>query len=808
MIEYVGENLLAGQIGNFLIILSFAASLLSVLFYLPTSEISLEMNSWKRYGRFFFRLHSFAMVGLIGILFYLIYNHAFEYYYIWRHSSSDMPMKFIISSFWEGQEGSTMLWTFWNIVLGNILIFTAKKWEGSVMVIFTSVQVFLSAMLLGIFPFDIQIGSNPFVLLREHPDMFNLPFISNPNYLDFVEGNGLNPLLQNYWMTIHPPTVFFGFATTLIPFAYALAALWKKQYQEWIKPALPWTFFGIGILGLGILMGGAWAYEALSFGGFWAWDPVENSSLVPWIILVAAGHLMLINRNKMKSIFSAFALALSSFLFVVYSTYLTKSGILGETSVHSFADGLPGQLIIFLLFYLFVALFFLIKNGRQFLKKTEEDAFWSREFWMFLGALVLVISAFQITLSTSIPVINAFFGTDLAPPAKPIEHYNSWQIPLTILITLFVAISQFLKYKKTEVGPFFKKIAPSFIIALVLSIVMAVQLDIRDIFLTTLLFTSLFAVLANFDYLTRILKGNVKKGGSAMAHVGFAMVILGSVLSAGNKEIISKNRTQVNINFEDSEDANNENVMLLRNDTVLMEPYYVTYNKRRVVGKNVYYDMDYLKVNSEGKYQKEFSLSPFVQLNEQMGNVPEPDTEHFFDKDIFTHITYADLENLDETAQDAYREPDTLNLKIGDSLFTSNSIIKLTQFERAIDKEAMNLQPEDVVLGVKIIAKTLEGGYYEARPIMVIRGNNIFSINSKIEQLGLDFGFAGIDPDTEKLKILLAEKNKNSGDFVIMQAIIFPYINVLWIGIIIMVLGSLLAAWNRFMLGKNKVKSK
>lgn len=799
MIEYAGENLIAGQVGNLFIIVSFVASLLAVAFYYRASAVSSEINSDKKLGRLFYRIHSISMLGLIGILFYLIYHHAFEYYYIWRHSSSDMPMNYIISSFWEGQEGSTMLWAFWNVVLGNILIYTTKKWEGSVLMIFASVQVFLSAMLLGVFPFDIQVGSNPFVLLREHPDMINLPFTSNPNYLEFVEGNGLNPLLQNYWMTIHPPTVFFGFASTLIPFAYAFAGLWKRKFQEWIKPALPWTFFGIAILGLGILMGGAWAYEALSFGGFWAWDPVENSSLVPWLVLVAAGHLMLINRTKMRSMFSAFALTLFSFLLVVYSTYLTKSGILGETSVHSFADGLPGQLILFLLFYLFIALFFLFKNGGQFLKKTEEDAFWSREFWMFLGALVLVISAFQITLSTSIPVINELFGTNMAPPAKPIEHYNSWQIPLTILVTLFVAISQFLKYKKTEVVPFFKKIAPSFILSFALAILLAVKLEIREVFLILLLFTSLFAVIANADYIVRILKGKIKKAGSALAHVGFGLVILGSLLSAGNKKIISKNRTQVNINFEDNKEANNENVMLLKNDTVLMEPYYITYTNRRVEEGYVYFDMDYLKVNSEGKYTKEFSLSPFVQLNKQMGNVPEPDTKHFLDKDIFTHITYADLENLDSTAQNSYRDADTLNLKIGDSLFSSNAIIKLERFERRINKDSLNLLADDIALGVRITAKTLDGKNYSATPIMVIRGNRIFSINDNIDPLGLDFGFSGIDPDTEKLSILLAEKNKNSGDFVIMQAIVFPYINVLWMGIIIMVLGSLLAVGNRIL---------
>lgn len=801
MIEYVGENLLAGQIGNLLIISSFVASLLAAVFYFRSSELTAELNSDKRLGRLFFRIHSFSMVGLIGILFYLIYNNAFEYYYIWRHSSADMSMKYIISSFWEGQEGSTMLWAFWNVILGNIFLRTAKKWEGSTMSIFSSVQVFLSSMLLGIFVFDIQIGSNPFVLLREHPDMMNLPFVSNPNYLSFVEGNGLNPLLQNYWMTIHPPTVFFGFATTMIPFVYAMAALWKRRYQEWIAPALPWTYFGIAILGLGILMGGAWAYEALSFGGFWAWDPVENSSLVPWLILVGAGHLMLINRNKMRSMFSAFALTLFAFLTVVYSTYLTKSGILGETSVHSFADGLPGQLIVFLLFYLALALYFLFVHGFQFLKKTEEDAFWSREFWIFLGALVLVISAFQITLSTSIPVINALFGTSLAPPAEPIEHYNSWQIPLTILVTLFIAISQFLKYKKTDPKQFGKQILPSVLLSIVLSILLSYSLEIKEFFLILLLFTSLFAVLANADYFFRILKGKVKKGGSAIAHVGFGLVILGSLLSAGNKKIISKNRTQVNINFEDNENANNENVMMLKNDTILMEPYYITYTNRRVEDKYVYFDMDYLKVNEKGKYVKQFSLSPFVQLNQQMGNVPEPDTKHFLEKDIFTHITYADLENLDSLSQEQYGAYDTLDLKIGDSLFTSNSIIKLENFVRELNKDSLGLNADDIALGVNISSKTMQGDRYSSTPIMVIRGNRIFSINSEQETLGLDFGFSGVDPDSGKLKILLAEKNKNAGDFVIMQAIVFPYINVLWIGIIVMVLGSLLAVVNRVRTG-------
>ena len=797
MTEYIGENLIAGQIGELLIIISFVSALIATYSNWKISDVSIGDASWKRMARSSFRIHSISFLGFVAILFYLIYTHAFEYYYVWRHSSSDLPMRYILSCFWEGQEGSTMLWAFWNVFLANILIFTTKKWEGGVLLVFASVQTFLMAMLLGIFPFDLQVGSNPFVLLREHPDMLGLPFVSNPEYLKFVEGNGLNPLLQNYWMTIHPPTVFFGFSTTLIPFAYAITALWKREYQAWIKPALPWTYFGIAILGLGILMGGAWAYEALSFGGFWAWDPVENSSLVPWLVLVAAGHLMLINRKKMRSMFSAFALTLFSFLLVVYSTYLTKSGILGETSVHSFADGLSGQLIIFLLFYLFIALLALFSRGWKFLRKTEEDAFWSREFWIFLGALVLVISAFQITLSSSIPVINNLFGTSLAPPAEPIEHYNSWQLPLAVLVTFFVGISQFLKYKKTEVKPFFKQISPALIIALLGTIGFAYLLQIDAFFINLLLFTSLFAALANADYFVRILKGKIKRGGSALAHVGFALVILGSVLSAGNKKIISKNRSAVNLKFENNENANQENVMLLKGDTVLMEPFYVTYQNRRVEDKYIYYDMDYLKVNTEGKYEKQFSLAPFIQLNEQMGNVPEPSTEHFWNEDIFTHITYADIENLDSTALDKYREADTVKMQVGDSLYTSNAILQLIDFERSINMDSLGLLEDDIALGLNIRASTMEGESFNATPIMVIRGNQIFSIDDEIDVLGIRFGFGGVDPETEKLSVLIAEKNRNSSDFVIMQAIVFPYINVLWIGCIVMVLGSLIAVRNR-----------
>lgn len=361
-LTFAGEHLWAGNLGNAFVVLSFVAALVSMVAYL----LAFRDRTYLRLARIAFNTHAFAVIGIAGTLFFMLFNHFFEYQYVWQHSNTEMNMKYILSCFWEGQEGSFLLWTFWNVVLGLLLKHQLKDgdWEVPVIAVFALVQVFLASMILGIYVGDLRIGSNPFLLLREHPEFSNLPFVKVPDYLAKLNGRGLNPLLMNYWMTIHPPTLFLGFASTLTPFAFAIAALWNQRYSEWQKLALPWTFFGILVLGIGILMGGAWAYEALSFGGFWAWDPVENSSLVPWLVLVAAGHTMIINRNKGGSLFTTHLLSIGSFLLVLYSTFLTRSGVLGNASVHAFTDlGMTGQLVIYVLTFIFISVALLIRRN-------------------------------------------------------------------------------------------------------------------------------------------------------------------------------------------------------------------------------------------------------------------------------------------------------------------------------------------------------------------------------------------------------------------------------------------------------------
>ena len=176
-----------------------------------------------------------------------------------------------------------------------------------------------------------------------------------------------------------------------IPFCYAIAGFWRKEYKEWILMAMPWGLFATAILGTGILMGGAWAYEALSFGGYWSWDPVENGVLVPWLILVAGLHANLIAKHTGHANKMTFALYSLAFFLTLYSTFLTRSGVLGETSAHAFTElGLEWQLVIFMLFFLAFSLFWYIRRYKDVPKPQREEQIYSREFWMFIGSLILV----------------------------------------------------------------------------------------------------------------------------------------------------------------------------------------------------------------------------------------------------------------------------------------------------------------------------------------------------------------------------------------------------------------------------------
>ncbi|MBL4625407.1 MAG: cytochrome c biogenesis protein CcsA, partial [Flavobacteriales bacterium] len=783
--EYIGEHLWAGQLGNLFVIVSFVAVVLSTFSYFKSAGDSEHSESWKNLGKLSFRVHSIAVLGIVGMLFFMLINNYFEYHYIWHHSSKALPLRYVFSAFWEGQEGSFILWSFWHVILGNLLIRSAKNWESTVMTVFSSVQIFLSSMILGVVIIDYKLGSNPFtVLLREHTQFQNIPLFSNANYLEKLDGRGLNPLLQNYWMTIHPPTLFLGFASTLVPFSYAIAGLWKRDYQGWIKPVLPWTIFGVMILGIGILMGGAWAYEALSFGGFWAWDPVENASLVPWITFVGALHVMHVQKARGNAAATAFAMTIFTFVLVLYSTFLTRSGVLGESSVHAFTDlGMYGQLLLYLLFFFGLGLVMFFINLKKF-PKAEDDAFSSREFWMFVGTLVLALSAIHITIMTSKPIINLLFGTKMALDIGAQERfdiYHSFQIPVVIVITCMMAFAQFLKYKKSDGKAVIRKLTVASGIAVIITGAFIYAFDYTNPYYILMLFTAVFALTANFDYMLRILKGKINKAGSSIAHIGFALIMIGALLSTSKSIVISENTSTVDLSSL-GKLKNNENILLYKNDTVQLSDYYVTFTGKRKEGVNIFYNVEYMK-KVDGEFITEFTLSPRIQLNPRMGNVAEPDTRHFLYKDIYTHVTYADLSMPEDTDPDEYGELATREMEVGESFFTSNFKYQLDSVyvNNKVALDSVNDSTRiEVIAEFSIINKA--GDTVKASPMYVIENmesGKVFSMPHELKETGVILSLNKIIPEENKYEISVREKNRVKKDFMVMKAIQFPMINIL-----------------------------
>ena len=593
--QFEGEHLLPGQIGHFFVLLAFIASIISTIAYFTASKkIGLvQKRSWLNFARLAFITQLISAIIIFVTIFYICANHYFEYMYAYKHASKELEPKYLLACIWEGQEGSFLLWTIWHSVLGIIIMVRSKEWEAPVMTVISLAQFFLLMMLLGLYVGDIRLGSSPFTLTRNE---IAGPIFSQPNYLTFIkDGVGLNVLLRNYWMVIHPPILFLGFASTIIPFAFAYAGIQTKRFGDWVTPALPWTLFSACVLGVGIMMGGKWAYESLSFGGYWAWDPVENASLVPWLILIAGLHTMVIYKATTHSLKASYLFAFLTFIFILYSTFLTRTGILGDTSVHAFTDA--GQAINVMIF-LFVASFtlpsiiLLIVNLKKIPSIHKEESTNSREFWMFIGSLVFFLAAIFIIAKTSVPVYNKILGTKIAQPEDVEFSYNKVIILVAIIIGLLSAVTQYFKYKKTEPGYIFKKIAIPTVVAAIITTLLAIFYPLTYYkmgagFLGAAyaaLFAAIYSVIANGAYIWTGLNGKLKAAGGSIAHLGFALMLVGILISSSNKEVISSSRANgINLPISGKDpmtretDNPVENLTLIRQVPAAMGPYEVTY---------------------------------------------------------------------------------------------------------------------------------------------------------------------------------------------------------------------------------------
>jgi cytochrome c-type biogenesis protein CcmF len=785
-IQYIGEHLLPGQIGHFAVILGFVTSLLAAVayFFATQRRNSPEFGHWRQIGRTAFILHGLSVFAIIGAMFWAMLHRYFEYQYVWQHVSEDLPFRYIFSAFWEGQEGSFLLWVFWHVVLGFVLLARAKKWEAPVLSVLSLVQVFVLSMILGIYlTNDVKIGSNPLLMLR---DVMDIPLFHNADYVQLIRGNGLNPLLQNYWMTIHPPALFLGFASTVVPFCYAVAGLWTRQHKAWLAPALPWVLFSGAILGIGILMGGAWAYEALSFGGYWAWDPVENMSLVPWITLVAGLHCHLVARSTGHSFKSTYLFYLITFLLVLYSTFLTRSGILGESSVHAFTEmGLETQLVLFILVFSGIGASLMFLRRKEIPAPEKEEPLPSREFWMFIGSLVLLFSVVIITGSTSLPVYNKIVelfkpGYEGLTITEPITHYNKYQLWIAVFIGLLTGVGQFLRYKEPDwrkhAGRIARPLGIAAALAVLLSVAISFWLNVVAWQFGVLLFAGVFTVVANVTYLITFLKGNLKFAGSVISHAGFGLMIVGIIGSGLNKQHISSN-PMVQRNLL-SEDMLQNNVLLFKNMPMYMSGYRVTYERDTLEGNLRKFLVRYEKLDDNGKVIEEFHVEPTATYDNKVTEVKafNPSTKRYLGKDIFTHVST--LPMSEASFKFAREEEDSLDFQtyllsedtpiaILDTVENKQggvSVLKTNARIVGIDREATHPdyrpQEGDLRFGVKVAFETGDTVLY-AKPLIVLRKDLLFTYPVQLN----DISFKVRITDETVDKIFIPEEDLGYKEF-------------------------------------------
>ncbi len=719
-IQYIGEHLLPGRLGHFFVVTALVSALLAFLSFRKSTLLPDDV-SWRRLSRWSWGIHAFSIFSVIGLIFYMMTHQMYEYKYVWDHTNDSLPFKYIFSAFWEGQEGSFLLWMFWHVNLGIAVILLAKKWAPGIMTWLSLIQFILVSMIAGIYFADhFKMGSSPFSLLR---DTLNAPIFSRPDYLSMIEGTGLNPLLQNYWMTIHPPTLFLGFASVSIPFCFAMTGLWLKEHTAWLKPAMPWTLFSAGILGTGVLMGGAWAYEALSFGGYWAWDPVENMSLVPWLILLAGLHANFISRHTNHSIKTTYIFYIMAFLLVVYSTFLTRSGILGEESVHAFTQmGLEWQLVGFIFIFLSLGTYFMISRNKSIPVIRKEEVMQSREFWMFVGALILAFSSILISFTTSIPVWNKLidvYGSIMgkgdmsmyhkAMPIDPVDHHNRFQLWIAVLVTLISSIGQVLRFNAmgwdTYRTRFWKHMGISAGISLVLSYLLSRWIDLRSWQFVVLLMAASFGLVCNSGYIIGFVRQKFTSWASPLAHAGFALMVIGIMASGLNKRIISENRfAQEGL----AEGLNaGENAFLIKGMPMYMNGFWVTYHTDTLVGLTRKYTVEFLKLGDKGDTLEHFTTHPNILYDRKMTKVAtaNPNTKRYLDRDVFTYVAglppeKQDIANVQKV--DSMLDYTTYYIRPGDSLQISDYTLHLDSIMLGTRHEGYEAQENDLVISANL----------------------------------------------------------------------------------------------------------
>ena len=482
----------------------------------------------------------FSLLSLsVLLLVYLLVTKDYSNAYVAKNASNDLSIIYSIAALWAGQEGSLLLWS-WILSMFAFIVTISKTFKP--LIVSTEKTVLF---ILSFFVFLIVFIENPFEVLSSAPK----------------NGRGLNPILQNFYMAIHPLTLYVGYIALSIPFGFAIGSILSKDKTDsWIILSKRWTYFSWVFLSIGLLLGSRWAYLELGWGGYWAWDPVENVALMPWLALTAFVHSSMAQESRSLLRKWNICLIFIAFFLSIFGTFITRSGLI--SSVHSFAQSSIGPyFIVFILLLVGFSIFIYQRNKRFICSNQEIVSLFSKENFFIFNNIFFLVITLTVLLGTIFPILSeAITGEKILVGPS---FYNLVNFPNILLLMSLMSVAPIIPWKEGRVLPILKFIFIPFIISFLLTL--ASLFYFYNIKVLLVFFLSFFIVsiilkeliedfklqLKKQTNITEIFRLKLRRYCSFLIHFGIILAIIGITLSStyGTKSdfILSKSE-KIDIN--------------------------------------------------------------------------------------------------------------------------------------------------------------------------------------------------------------------------------------------------------------------
>jgi len=723
--------------------LAFFASLTAMVAYLVSTldtagqtaaPGSAEHQRWafrRTIGHTAFVIQWAALLAGAAFLWWILFSHDYRYQYVASYTSRAMPSKYVYAAFWGGQEGTFLLWALITSSLALVLM----RWKHALTV---PSMFFLNLPLVMLSLVSVMRG--PFLMFAAG----KVP----------ADGNGLNPLLQDWWMTIHPPILFVGFSSFVVPFAIACAALLRRDYDGWVKPVLPWAVFSSAIQATGFIMGGVWAYKVLGWGGYWGWDPVENGSLIPWLSNIALVHGLLVQRVTGALRRTNFFLGVTSYVLVLYASFLTRSGVLADFSVHSFANlGLSGFLLTFIAIGVVVGYGLLVARLRDIPASPEPLGNFSRESFMWLGQLVFMLMCALVAVGMSAPLITRLFG----PPSNvQTSYYNLVNAPLAIAMGLLLGVGPLLRWRKHEPDALLRSVWPSILFAAAFT-ALAAWWGVRDLMPVAIVFAMAFALAANLVVSVRSMRNGWKHGVAYVGHLGAAVLIIG-VIASSNYGVSTQ-------------------VQLPKGEVRNALGYRLTYERMDRDGEG----KDHAIIAVQGENRSFTANTKFYWSDYNQGYMKAPHVEKFMTHDVY--ISPLEMVGDQPGAGGVW-------FKKGETRQAGNMSFTFEDFEREMGAK------------VRLVAKVtanIGGRTVPLRPVLEV--DMATGQQTKTPDYipgGGQLAIAAVDPNEGgRVSLVLPGAEHSGGEVLAVEVSTKPFINLVWLGSVIMLAATFLVVIRR-----------